>query len=312
MKLSVIIPAHNEEASIVSTYHDVVTAIKQATTSYEIIFIDDGSADNTVEIITKLSKKDASIKLICLSKNFGKEVATSAGLNAATGDAALMIDADGQHPPELIPAFIDKWKNGAKVVVGVRDDYANEGFIKRHGSSVFYWLFNNFSGASIVPASTDFRLIDREVLIAFNGLQERDRITRGLIDWLGFKRDYIHFKAKERTAGEATYTPSKLVKLAFTSLTSLSFAPLYIFGYFGVFITSISLLLGLFVVVEQYLLNDPMNLNVTGSASLGILIVFLVGILLISQGIMSLYISKISAEVKKRPLYVVDKSKSIL
>jgi glycosyltransferase involved in cell wall biosynthesis len=310
--LSVVIPAYNEQGNIENIYKAITVILKKNHIDYELLFIDDGSSDNTNSEIKSLSKKDNKVKLLGLSRNFGKEIATTAGISSSTGDAILMIDADGQHPPEIIPEFIQKWRLGSKVVVGVRASNTGEGFLKKYGSILFYWVFNNFSGVKIIPGSTDFRLIDKEVQQDFIKLKEQNRITRGLIDWLGFERAYISFSAKERTVGNAAYTPKKLFKLAATSFVSLSFTPLYVFGYLGIFITLISLISGVFIIVEQFLLSDPLGLKFTGSAALGILILFLVGLLLTSQGVMSLYISKIYAEVKDRPLYIVDRSKSIL
>lgn len=311
-KLSVVIPAYNEGGNVHAIHDALSKILDKQDLLYEIIFVDDGSSDTTNDEIKRLAKAHNRVRLVGLSKNFGKEIATTAGLHKASGDAVIMIDADGQHPPELIPEFVKAWRAGVKVVIGVRDDYASEGVIKRYGSKVFYGLFNHFSEVKLIPASTDFRLIDAEVLSAFKKLEEQNRITRGLIDWLGYERSYIHFKAQERLSGSATYSSKKLVGLALNSFVSLSFAPLYMFGYLGILITMISLLVGLFVIVEQYLLNDPIGLNISGSASLSLLVLFLVGLLLTSQGIMSLYISKIYSEAKRRPLFIIDESKSKL
>lgn len=310
--LSVVIPAYNEHGNIKNIYHAVKKVLDKNNTDYELLFVDDGSVDGTNNEIKLLTEIDSKVKLIGLSRNFGKEIATTAGIFSSSGDAILMIDADGQHPPEIIPKFLKKWEVGAKVVVGVRSSNTGEGSLKKYGSIFFYWVFNKFSGVKIIPGSTDFRLIDKEVQHEFVKLKEQNRITRGLIDWLGYDRAYISFSAKERISGNASYTPSKLFKLAATSFVSLSFTPLYIFGYLGIFITFLSLISGVFILIEQYILSDPLGLKFTGSATLGILILFLVGLLLTSQGVMSLYISKIYAEAKGRPLFIVDKGKTIL
>jgi hypothetical protein len=172
-------------------------------------------------------------------------------------------------------------------------------------------MFNKLAGQHMIPGSTDFRLIDRSVQQAFMQLKESGRMTRSLIDWLGFKREYIYFESKARSEGSASYSLHKLVGLAADGLVSMSPRPLYLFGYLGVIITFASLLLGLAVIIEQLLLNDPLSWDFTGTAMLGILILFLVGIVLMSQGILSLYISKISEQSKQRPLYVVDYSGSV-
>ena len=305
--LSIVIPLHNESANIDTVYQQLQPVVdKVSDGSYEIIYVNDGSSDNTAELVAQLHSKNSKVKLLQLSRRFGKELALAAGIGAATGKAVLTLDGDGQHPIERIPDFIDAWKAGAQVVIGVRTANSREGFIKKFGSKVFHTLFNRLSGAKLVPGSTDFRLIDRTVQQEFVKFTEPNSMTRGLIDWLGFKRVYITYTANPRVAGEAGYTVSQLVKLAANSFVSLSPFPLYISGYLGVFITTGAFLLGLFVLIEQIILNDPWHLKFTGTAMLSILVLFLVGILLVSQGILALYISHIHAQSKRRPLFVVD------
>ncbi len=305
--ISLVIPCYAEAANIDPLYESIVKALLKHPLKYEIIFVDDGSPDDTLLKLQGLSVRHKNIKIIELSRNFGKEAATSAGIHAATGDAIIMLDADGQHPVELLPDFIAEWRKGAQVVVGVRKENKNEGFIKKYGSLCFYKLFNKFSGVNLVPGSTDYRLIDKTVQSEFNKLRERDRITRGLIDWLGYKREYIYFSAKPRLQNEATYTFKKLFKLALDTFVSSSFTPLYLISYLGLCISVLTAIVGLFVIIEDFLLRDPLNLNISGSGYLGLLILFLVGIILISQGMISLYISHIYTETKDRPLYVVNK-----
>jgi dolichol-phosphate mannosyltransferase len=253
----------------------------------------------------------SNIIVVNLSKNFGKEIATTAGIYYARSKATLIMDGDGQHPPALINEFINKWKAGAQVIIGVRESNTNEGFIKKYGSKIFYRILNSISDAKIIPSSTDFRLIDESVRQEFIRFTERNRITRGLIDWLGFKRDYVYFIAPERIAGEASYKTSKLIKLAMNSFISLSLKPLFISGYIGMILVPLSLIAGIFIFVEQILLGDPMDLNITGSAMLGILIIFLVGLLLISQWFMAIYLSHVHAQTQGRPLFIIDKANSI-
>ncbi len=309
--ISIVIPAFNEAENIDPFYQDLTNAL-DSVYDYEFIFINDGSSDSTPVRISSLHDKDSRVKLINFSRNFGKEIATTAGIHQAKGDAILIIDADGQHPVELIPKFVALWEDGNQVVIGVRQTNKNEGLVKKYGSQLFYALFNRLTKVGLTPGSTDFRLIDKAVQQVFLNLPEANRITRGLIDWLGFQRVEINFHAKPRLHGEAAYSTKKLFKLALNSFVSLSFTPLHIFGYVGLVITFISLILGLFVIIEQFILNDPLGLKVTGSASLGILVLFLVGIVLISQWLTSLYISRMYEETKRRPLYIVDKSRSIL
>jgi glycosyltransferase involved in cell wall biosynthesis len=305
--LSIVVPLYNEAAGLAAFHEELVKTLKDLVEgSCELIYCDDGSTDDTPDLVRQWSKANAHIKLVRLSRNFGKESTLSAGIAEASGQAILMLDGDGQHPIALIPKFFEAWRSGAKVVVGIRRDNKNEGWFKRFGSRVFYFVFNKFTNQELIPSSTDFRLIDRSVQEVFLTMQESGRITRGLIDWLGFKRELIYFSANAREHGSAAYGRKKLIKLAADSFASLTPTPLYIFGYLGVFITIGSFLLGLVVLIEQIILNDPLHWKFTGTAMLGILILFLVGIVLMSQGILSLYISHIHNQSKQRPLYVID------
>jgi dolichol-phosphate mannosyltransferase len=308
-ELSVVVPAYNEQdniQSILEQLHKVLDTL----VSFEIIFVNDGSRDKTLDELHKAAKNDQAIRIISFSRNFGKELATSAGIHYAQGDAIIMVDADGQFPPELIPEFVKKWRNGAQVVTGVRVSNQKEGFIKRYGSKLFYKLMSSLAGAKLTAGATDFRLIDRAVQQEFFRFSERSRMTRGLIDWVGFKEDFIEFHARERMAGEASYKVSKLIKLALNSFVSLSLAPLYFSGWAGIIITPLAFLIGLFIGIEQFVLDDPLNLNITGTAMLGVLILFFMGILLISQGLIALYISHIHTETQNRPLYIIDRRAS--
>ena len=313
VQLSVIIPSYNEEKNTAPLYTQLSNELaKERGLTYEIIYVNDGSIDRTVDEVRKLAKKDSRIRLVSFSRHFGKETGTTAGIHAARGKAIMMMDADGQHPHELIHEFLKKWRAGSKVVIGVRKANQKEGFIKRYGSKVFYRLFNTTSGTTLTPGATDFRLIDRDVQREFVKLTERNRITRGLIDWIGYKRDTIEFIANPRMHGKASYNYTMLMQLFTNSFISLSLAPLYLLSIVGSIFTCIALLFGLFVIIEQLIAGDPMHLNVTGTGMLGILLVFLVGIVLTSQGIIALYISRIHTETQNRPLYIVDEASSIL
>jgi glycosyltransferase involved in cell wall biosynthesis len=303
--LSVVVPLHNEAAGLTAFHASLVTAL-QPFASYEILYCDDGSTDETAQVVRDLAATNSNIKLLCFSRNFGKENALTAGLTHAAGEAIITIDGDGQHPVELIPEFVAAWQAGNQVVIGVRKTTKEQSSWKQWQSRLFYKVFNKLSEQKLIPGSTDFRLIDRQVQQAFLQLNESDRITRGLIDWLGFKRHLITFTPKRRQHGEAAYSQRKLMVLAVNSFVSLTRTPLYLFGYLGVIITIFSFVLGLAVFVEQLLLGDPLQWNFTGTAMLGILILFLVGIVLLSQGILSLYISLLHNQSKQRPLYVID------
>jgi glycosyltransferase involved in cell wall biosynthesis len=307
IQLSAVVPLYNEGAGLTNFHALLVGALEKSVgSSYEVLYCDDGSQDDTVKVIEELRRDNLRLKLVKLSRNFGKESALAAGIALARGEAIIMIDGDGQHPAELIPDFVDAWKAGSQVVIGVRTANKNEGWFKHVGSSLFYNSFNKLTRQKMVPGSTDFRLIDGAVQRAFLQLRETDRITRGLIDWLGFDRSYIPFTANERQQGSAGYSRRKLVALATNSFVSLTSVPLHIFGYLGVFITGASLLLGTVVGVEQLLLGDPLRWRFTGTAMLSIMLLFLVGVVLLSQGMLALYISHIHNQSKQRPLYVID------
>lgn len=279
---------------------------------YELIYCDDGSDDGSAKLVNDWHKHNSSIKLIPLSRNFGKENALTAGITMSKGEAIIMLDGDGQHPVELIPKFVTTWQEGAQVVVGLRLGNDGANWSSSMASRLFYNIFGKLADRQeLVKGATDFRLIDRQVQQAFLNLPETDRITRGLIDWLGFRRQYVSFVAKDREDGKPSYGFNKRLGLAANSVTSLTPKPLFIFGYLGVFITLGSFLLGLAVIIEQLILGDPLKWRFTGTAMLGTLILFMVGIVLMSQGILALYISDIHKQSKRRPLYIIDFDKAI-
>lgn len=294
----------------------------------EILVIDDGSKDETLEAVQeaagfsatlrrKKSKKAVrktaprrpkiKLKIISFSRNFGKEMALSAGLKNAQGDAVIMIDADGQHPAEIIPKMVEKWENGAKVVTAKRKQNKTH---HKLGSKLFYQMMWMMGDRSMLEGATDFRLLDRKVVDEYNKFAEHNRIARGLIDWLGFPQEYISVDMRGRIYGKGTYNFKKLLTLAGDSLISMSRAPLVFFGVLGGFITCTSLPFGLFILVQQYIMGDPLKLDWSGAVAMSVFISFLVGLLLVSQSIAALYISQIHAEAKNRPLFVIDEDKN--
>jgi len=306
--ISIIIPSYNEENNIADLYKELKRTIFSLSYNFEIIFVDDGSNDGTFKELKKIRSKDKNIQILQLSRNFGKEIAMTAGINLCKGDACIILDCDLQHPPGLIPKFIKKWEKGAEIIIGVREKGSGEELIKKIGSIIFYKIINQVSNIKIIPYETDFRLMDRIVINEFNRFSEKNRMTRALVDWLGFKKDFIYFKANHRAQGKASYGLLKLVRLAFSSLVSLSLFPLRLAGYLGMFITFFSGIFGLFVFVEKYVLNDPWSLNFSGTAILAIIILFLVGIILICLGLITLYIANIHEEILNRPLYIIRKN----
>jgi dolichol-phosphate mannosyltransferase len=309
--ISIIIPIYNE-ADNIPQFFTALAKILNGLERYdwEMIYVDDGSSDTSVAELHKIASEQ--VQIIEFSRNFGKEAALSAGLKQAKGDAAIMIDSDFQHPMELIPEFIAKWEAGADVVVGIRKTNKKAGLVKRAGSFIFYKIMRQISQVEIIRNETDYRLISREVIKAFNKLSESNRMTRALIDWLGFKRDYIYFCANERTNGQAGYNIFKLFGLAVNSFVSLSLLPLKLAGYLGLLIVFTVGPFGLYLLMGKYIFDWAYASSFSGPAQLAFLITFLVGIMLSSLGLIALYIAHIHNEVLNRPLYVIRERKEIV
>jgi glycosyltransferase involved in cell wall biosynthesis len=305
--ISIITPIYNEEKNIPIFYSEVNKVTKDLSYDFEVIFVDDGSRDRSTEVVKNLKATKVGIKLLELSRNFGKEIATTAGIEAATSDAAIVIDSDLQHPIEMIPQFIEKWEEGYDVVIGVRTVDAHANKIREWGSKMFYKILNYISETEIVPHTTDYRLIDKQVIEEFNRFTERKRITRGLIDWLGFSRAFIEFEAKERIHGKPAYTLKKLIALAIHSFTSHSLFPLRVAVYLGTFILITSGIAGVVIFINRYIMNDSWGWNITGTAMLAVILLFLIGLVLACLGLMALYIANIHGEVTNRPLYVLKR-----
>lgn len=304
--ISVIIPVFNEQENLAWLYDKVATFLKERVVNFEIIFVDDGSTDGSLAVLKQLhTLNPKTVRYLALSRNFGKEAATSAGLSAVQNDAAIIMDADGQHPVELIDTFLDLWHAGNDVVVGIRTSNINEGFIKKYGSKLFYAVLKVIGGKTAVAGTTDFRLIDKKVVDAFNQLTERNRVTRNLIDWLGYQRVEVPFEAAERHAGQAAYSFRKLLKLALDGIVSHSTRPLKVIALLGLVISTLSAILGLVLAAQKYMLGDPLGLSVTGSALLALFVTFLVGIVLVCQGLLALYIESVYYETQNRPLYLI-------
>lgn len=307
--ISVVVPVYNEEAGIVDFLDEQLgPVLNELNYETEVILVNDGSRDKTLEEIDRSKmRKKKNLKLISFARNFGKEVALSAGIQHAKGEAVILIDADGQHPVEMIPKMLKKWEEGAEIVTAVRDENTTK---HKLGSKIYYAMMKMFGNRDIVVGAMDFRLISRNVADEFNEFTERNRLARGLIDWLGVEQTYIKVRTKNRKNGKPTYSAKRLRTLTIDSLVSASRTPLLIFGYIGIFITIVSLVLGLFILIQQYILGDPLGLDWSGAVAMSVFVSFLVGLVLISQAITALYISQIHTEAKGRPLYIVDKKKS--
>ncbi len=312
-KISLVIPVFNEQDNLL--WHKEL--IKKHFESlpdyeYEIIYVNDGSSDNSLNIIRDIcaDKKNKS-HFLSLSRNFGKEAATTAGLSCAKGDAVILMDADGQHPINLIDSFISLWEEGNDIVVGVRKSNKGEGVVKKYGSILFYKMLRFISGREVVTGTTDFRLLDKRIVTEFNKLTERNRVTRNLLDWLGFTRVEVPFTADERHAGKATYTFRKLLKLAMNGFVSHSTRPLKLIALLGSIISFVSAFAGILLAVQKYVFSDPFGLSITGSALLALFVTFMVGIVLVCQGLLALYLESVYYETQNRPLYIIAEKSHI-
>jgi dolichol-phosphate mannosyltransferase len=299
---SVVVPLFNEELVINESYRRLKAVMDSTNEKYEIVFVNDGSKDKTEYITENICKKDENIKLVNFSRNFGHQAAITAGMNEASGDAVIVIDADLQDPPETILKMIDKWKEGYDVVYGKRAKREGETFFKKFTAKSFYRLLRSITSIDIPVDAGDFRLIDRKVCNALNALPEKNRYVRGLVSWLGFKQTYVEFVRQERYAGETKYPLKKMMKLAFDGITSLSYKPLTFIGYFGGALFSIGFISFICVIIKN--LVSSVNL-LTLSLFLSISIM-LFGLVFCSFGIMGEYIGRIFDESKGRPMYIID------
>lgn len=302
--ISIIIPAYNEAPNLRLLYDELAKHCARLRYRFEILFVNDGSSDNSAQILSELDHEHEEVRALHLSRNFGKEAAMTAGLHQAKGDAALIIDADLQMPPRLMGEFVQKWEQGNEVVVGV---FAGRkmSYLHKLGSRSFYRIMQAIAQTKITPHATDFRLLDRKVINEFNRLTEHNRNTRGLVDWLGFQRSYVYFKQEERLHGQPTYNFRKLTQLAINSFISHSLVPLKLAGYLGGFILTITAPTGIALYVERYIMHDPLHLGINSTTMLALLTVFLIGLVLACMGLVSLYIAHIHAEVTNRPLYII-------
>lgn len=297
---SIVIPVFNEEGNVETLYRSLSELFQGMGASYEIIFVDDGSADRSFEIVKKISAQDKAVRGISLSRNFGHQVAIAAGLEIASGDAVIMMDADMQHPPEMIPEMLKKYNEGFDIVNTVRSTTADSGIIKRATSKVFYKLLNRLSDVPIESASADFRLMNRKTVNAFLRLKEKDRFTRGLISWMGFRQTKIYYDAPSRKSGESKYTFKKMLRLAVAGLTSFSAKPLRISFYAGLLFAALGLLYAIFAVIENI-----RGHTVEGWTSILVSVLIIGGVQLISIGIIGEYLARVFSEAKDRPLYFI-------
>jgi glycosyltransferase involved in cell wall biosynthesis len=300
--ISYIVPAYNEEPVIAAFLKALNAQAQQLSQQYEIIVVDDASKDQTYQAV--LSFTDTyPVKLLRFSRNFGKEIALSAGLQHASGEVVVLIDGDFQHPMEVIPQFLKHWAEGYDMVYGVRKSRGDESRIKRSFARFFYRLMERITNVSIPPNAGDFRLLDRCVVDSLNQIDERSRFMKGLYAWVGYSSMAVPFDVQERAAGQSSWSFIRLVELAITGITSFSEIPLRFWGVIGFAISLISFIYALCIIGETLFFGA----KTPGFATLIVAIMFLGGIQLLSIGILGEYIGRIFNEVKQRPLYIISK-----
>jgi dolichol-phosphate mannosyltransferase len=298
---SVVLPVFNEEKTLPELYRRLTAVMQTIDARYELVFIDDGSTDQSLALLRELAHQDRHVKLLALSRNFGHQLAITAGLDHSGGDAVILMDADLQDPPELLPRFIAKWQEGYEIVYGVREDRHGESRFKRSTAAVFYRLLRRLARVEIPVDAGDFRLMDRRAVNALNSLRERHRFVRGLTSWIGFRQAAVPFVRKERYAGTTKYPLLKMLRFALDGLTSFSFAPLQLATYLGFGASGISFCYALYAIGLKLFTNEW----VTGWASLMVVMLFIGGVQLMTLGIIGEYIGRFYEEIKQRPLYVV-------
>lgn len=302
--VSVVIPAYNEAENLEPLVARLKAVLDRIALPYEIVFVDDCSSDATFERLSALNAQDARIKAIRFSRNFGKEIALAAGLRHARGAAVVLMDADLQHPPELIATFIVEWRLGAQIVYGQRDRTGEMPGLRRWLTRRFYRLFEAVGEVKLMRDGGDFALFDRRVVQALNALPERGRFGKGLYAWVGFRRKPVPFTPDERHAGHSRWSFWRLWMLALDAVTSFSVLPLRVWSYLGVVTSLMSLAWGGYILVRTML--D--GVDVPGYASLMVAVAFFGGVQLITLGVLGEYLGRVFTEVKRRPLYIVNQS----
>lgn len=299
--MSVVIPTYNEELSIEFLFARLMPVLDGLGVKCEVIVVDDGSRDETQSKVAHLSAQDRRIKLVCFSRNFGKEAALSAGLEHASGQAIVQIDADLQHPPELIKTFFGAWQDGSEIVYGTRRSRDDEPWLRRKLRTGFYRIFSAISEIELLKGAGDFILLDRKVADALLSLPERGRFTKGLYAWVGFKRKAVPFDVAPRNLGVSGWSPRLLRRFAIDAITAFGSVPLRVWSYVGLLLAIPSFAYGGFLTVRTMIYG----IDTPGYASLMVAICFFSGVQLLGLGIIGEYLSRVLIEVKQRPLYLI-------
>ena len=308
-KISVVIPMYYEEQVANECYKRVKNVLENIENyEHEIVFINDGSKDNTLPILEEIASKDSNVKVISFSRNFGHQAAVTAGLKEVTGDAIVIIDADLQDPPELISEMLKHWEEGYEVIYGKRKTRKGESAFKLLTAKMFYKTLNALSDVEIPRDTGDFRLVDRKVVDVINALPEHNKFLRGLFSWVGFKQTPFEYERKERFAGKTKYPLKKMLKLAKDGIFSFSIKPLKIVGTMGIISIAISLIILIYAILSY--IFDWNNLT-AGWTSLMVTMTFLSGMILISLWMIGEYIGRIYDETKRRPQYIIERTFNI-
>ncbi len=301
--ISIVIPAFNEEKNVSIIANAINNVFENVNYNYEIIFVDDGSRDNTLIELQKLSQADSRIFYISFSRNFGHQMALKAGLDKAKGDAIISMDGDMQHPPTLIPELLAEWENGYDIVYTIRKDAEELGFVKKKTSKSFYNFLNKLSDIELESGTADFRLMSKQVVNIAKNFNEKDLFWRGLVKWVGFKQKAIHYTAANRLHGSSKYTFKKMTRFALNGITSFSTKPLNIAIYLGFVSSALSLLYIPYAIISYFNGNA-----VHGWISVIVTIAFFGGLQLLILGIIGLYLGKLFMQSKERPLYIVKET----
>jgi len=302
--LSVVVPLYNEELVINEMYRRLTGVLQQCVDSYEIVMVNDGSRDRTVELAAEICRRDHNVKLINFSRNFGHQIAITAGMDRSSGQCVVIIDADLQDPPEVIAQMLDKWRNeGCQVVYGVRAKRKGESWFKLITAKLFYRTLRRMTAVEIPVDTGDFRLMDRRVLQQFLKMREHARFVRGMVSWVGFKQGQVVFEREQRFAGETKYPFKKMLKFAIDGVLSFSQVPLKMASAFGFLSAGVSFLAMIYGFVQKAFYPETV---IPGWASIFSAILFIGGVQLVCVGILGEYVGRIYEEVKRRPLYVVQ------
>ena len=302
--LSVVIPFYNESGNIAELFRRIDAVLSQHAPDYEVICVDDGSRDDTFMRLLGARDTNPRIKLVRLSRNFGKEIALSAGLQHARGEAVVTMDADLQHPPELIPEFLARWREGYKMVYAQRVSAKRETWLHTLFAKSFYWMFERIAHLRLPPGAGDFRLLDRRIVDALNAMPERTRFMKGLFAWVGFSQIGVPFVPPERFSGKSGFSFRRLWHFAIDGVAAFSTLPLRVWSLLGLVISAFSLAYGGFLVIRTLVFG----IDVPGYASLMVSTLFIGGVQLISLGVIGEYLGRVFEEVKRRPLYLVSES----